>query len=99
MGFGGSSGGSFNLAGATDIALSNPTNTQVLGYNSTTSKWSNANSTNPMAGITGAKIIVTQDFTTAGTARSTSRTDVTVRWRGPVEPTNMLIGDEWYVTA
>src|SRR5690606_21515889 len=49
--------------------------------------------------VSGAKVMVTQDFTTAGTARCTSRTDVTVRWRGPVEPTNMVNGDEWYVTT
>ncbi|MGH7218658.1 MAG: hypothetical protein ACREGE_04425 [Candidatus Microsaccharimonas sp.] len=51
------------------------------------------------APVAGAKVLVTQDFTTASTARCTNRTDVTVRWRGPVEPTNMLNGDEWYVTA
>ena len=49
--------------------------------------------------VAGAKVLVTQDFTTATTPRCTSRTDVTVRWRGPVEPTNMVTGDEWYVTA
>jgi hypothetical protein len=49
--------------------------------------------------VAGALVIVAQDFTTATTARCTSRTDVSVRWRGPVEPTNMLIGDEWYVTT
>ena len=48
--------------------------------------------------VTNAKVLVTQDFTLASTPRVTSRTDVTVRWRGPVEPTQMLTGDEWYVT-
>lgn len=99
MGFGGSSGGSSSLSGASDVALNNPSDEQVLGYDSDTSKWQNVTAINPLAGISGAKVVVTQDFTTSGTARCTSRTDVTVRWRGPVEPTNMLNGDEWYVTA
>jgi len=49
--------------------------------------------------VAGAKVLVTQDFTTANTPRCTTRTDVTVRWRGPIEPTNMATGDEWYVTT
>ena len=57
-----------------------------------------AASANHFTAVPGAKVLVSQDFTNASTARCTSRTDVTVRWRGPVEPLNMLLGDEWYVT-
>lgn len=100
MGFGGSGGGgSHTLSSATDVALNNPAAAQLLGYDSVTSKWQNVNSADPLAGIVGAKLLIAQDFTTANTARCTARTDVSVRWRGPVEPTNMLLGDEWYVTG
>ena len=49
--------------------------------------------------VAGALVVIAQDFTSASTVRCTTRTDVSVRWRGPVEPTNMLVGDEWYVTT
>lgn len=39
----GGGGGSSTLAGLDDVALSNPSNGQVLKYNSTSSKWENAN--------------------------------------------------------
>lgn len=42
---GGGAGGSSTLAGDTDVAISSPTNGQVLAYNSTSGKWANA--TNP----------------------------------------------------
>ena len=42
MGFGGSSGGSSALSGASDVALNNPADTHVLSYDSSTTKWSNA---------------------------------------------------------
>jgi hypothetical protein len=99
MGFGGSGGGTSSISGASDVALNNPSDDQTLGYDSGTAKWQNVTAANPLAGISGAKMLVTQDFTNASTVRSTSRTDVTVRWRGPVEPTNMINGDEWYVTT
>lgn len=41
MGFGGGSGGSSALSGATDVALSSVADDQQLQYNSTTSKWTN----------------------------------------------------------
>lgn len=41
MGFGGGSGGSSALSGASDVALNNVADDQQLQYNSTTSKWTN----------------------------------------------------------
>jgi hypothetical protein len=41
MGFGGSSGGSSAISGASDVSLSAPANNQGLQYNSSTSKWQN----------------------------------------------------------
>lgn len=50
--------------------------------------------------VAGARVKVTQDYTTAGTARAYgSRTDVTTEWRGPVLPTNMIAGDEWTIVG
>lgn len=40
---GGGGGGSSTLAGLTDTSISSPANGQVLKYNSTSSKWENAN--------------------------------------------------------
>lgn len=97
MSFGGGSGSS-SIAGGADVTLNSPQDKDILGYNSSVSKWQNQVAPGFTA-VAGAKVLVAQDFTTAGTARCTARTDVSVRWRGPVEPTNMLIGDEWYVTS
>lgn len=42
MGFGGSSGGgSGSISASTDVALNNPTNKEVLSFDSATSKWKN----------------------------------------------------------
>ena len=41
MGFGGSSGGSSALSGATDVALNNVADDQQLQYDTATSKWRN----------------------------------------------------------
>lgn len=41
---GGGGGGSSNLADLSDVDISNPTNGQVLRYNSSTGKWKNASS-------------------------------------------------------
>ncbi len=42
MGFGGSGGGSNNIYGSTDVALSSPANNEVLTYDTNISKWKNA---------------------------------------------------------
>mgnify|MGYP004496626641 CR=1 FL=1 len=42
MGFGSGGSGGGTIAGSNDVALNNPLNQEVLAYNSSTSKWSNA---------------------------------------------------------
>jgi hypothetical protein len=64
MSFGGG-GGSSKIATAQDVALSGPTDGQVLSYNGTLAKWQNA--TNPtapvssVAGKTGAVVLAASD--------------------------------------
>lgn len=54
---GGGGGGSSTLAGLTDTSISNPSNGQVLKYNSTSGKWENAAESG--GGSTAHKIIIT----------------------------------------
>lgn len=49
MAFGGGSGSS-TIAGAADVLLSGPTDSQVLAYNSASSKWSNQTQTGAGSG-------------------------------------------------
>jgi hypothetical protein len=42
MGFGSGGSGGGSIAGSNDVALNNPGNQEVLAYNTSTSKWSNA---------------------------------------------------------
>lgn len=58
---GGGGGGSSTLAGLTDTSISSPTNGQVLKYNSTSSKWENANESGGSG--TAKQIIITCDLT------------------------------------
>lgn len=41
MGYGGAGGGSGSIASSSDVSLSNPADSQVLSYNSSTAKWRN----------------------------------------------------------
>jgi hypothetical protein len=61
MGFGGGSGGSSAIAGATDVALSSPSNSQLLQFNSATSKWQNG-------GVPGRLIELSNNVSSSGTA-------------------------------
>ncbi|MDB5163236.1 MAG: hypothetical protein JWO54_147 [Candidatus Saccharibacteria bacterium] len=47
MGFGSGGSGGSSVAGSNDVALSNPANTEVLSYDSATSKWKNAATITP----------------------------------------------------
>lgn len=62
---GGGGGGASSLPGLSDVALSSPTNNQVLTYNSGTLKWVNADSgsapVTSVAGKTGAVTLVKGD--------------------------------------
>jgi hypothetical protein len=54
MGFGGSGGGNSSISGSNDVALSGLANSQVLSYDSATSKWKNL----AIPGTTNTQIIV-----------------------------------------
>lgn len=45
MGFGGGNSGNVSISGASDVALNNPSNNQVLSYDTTSLKWKNASVT------------------------------------------------------
>lgn len=66
MGFGNSGGGSGSIASSSDVALNNPTDTQVLSYDSSISKWKNiqspAASVTSVAGKTGAVTLTKTDI-------------------------------------
>lgn len=53
MGFGGSSGGSSSISGASDAAMNNPANGEVVMYNASLGKWQNSAVTaNTVGGVT-----------------------------------------------
>jgi len=70
MSFGGGGGGG-SISGATDVALSAPTNGQVLGYNSTLAKWQNQTVT----GSVGSATPLALGSATAGVSTSAARQD------------------------
>ena len=82
MGFGGSSGGSSALSGATDVALNNPLDTHVLSFDSATTKWSNASSASiariAINAQTASYTLVLADAGKAVEITSTSATNVTI---------------------
>lgn len=65
MGFGGGSGGGGNIGSATDVALNNPSNNQVLTYDGSVGKWKNVASqsapVSSVAGKTGAVTLAKAD--------------------------------------
>ncbi|MGB4759558.1 MAG: hypothetical protein WBP26_05900 [Candidatus Saccharimonadales bacterium] len=101
MGFSGRS--SSAISSATDVALNNPSNNQILVYDGTVGKWKNAAAPGgsiDYSGLpAGTNISADYDIGSASyPARPTNRTDIIVIWRGPTEPPAMLNGDEWKVT-
>lgn len=95
MGFGGSGGGSNgNIAGSTDVALSNVANDQVLTYNTSTSKWQNkapSGGTSAITDITGNAVM----YSTNPAVRGTSDTTKVVIFITSTQPTAMLNNDIW----
>lgn len=55
MGFGGSGGSGGTIGSATDVALNNPSNNQVLTFDGTVGKWRNLNSATGFADPTTTK--------------------------------------------
>lgn len=89
MGFGGGSGGGSSVAGSSDVALSSPTNNDVLTYDSTSSKWKNAiggsgGGAVTVANLPAGSVLYARYITASSTwpARPTSRSDIMVHWIG-----------------
>ncbi len=68
MGFGGGSGGSSTIGSATDVALSNPSNGQVLAYDGSVGKWKNA------AASGGSSFTAAKDTAASGAVTLTAGT-------------------------
>ena len=85
MGFG-SSGGSSSIAGSSDVALNAPVNSDVLTYDTSTSKWKNAVAVGGAVSYATLPAWTTLTVFKSGSnwpARPTSRADIVVQWRGP----------------
>lgn len=101
-----SPGGGGGISAASDVALSNPSNNQVLTYNGSTGKWANATPSGGSPTLAtmpaGSMLVAPLDGTVntnANMARPSARTDIFFRWRSTVQPNNMISGDEWYVVS
>jgi len=80
MGFG-SGGSNASISAATDAALNNPINNEVLTYDSSTSKWTNATGGTTLVGVsarTGSYTLALSDASEAVEITSASATTVTV---------------------
>jgi hypothetical protein len=100
MGFGSGGGGSGGIAGSNDVALNNPVNTEVLSYDSSTSKWKNATT------VTQAAVDAKQDISAKGQANGYASLDGstliprTQLGSGTPDATKVLFGDgTWGVPA
>lgn len=95
MGFGGSGGGGGSIAGASDAAISGPTNGQVLSYNGTTGKWQNTAG----GGVDTSKLKAVCVY--SGSAYPTRPSGYgSVEWIGPVDPgASAQANDTWVNTA
>lgn len=79
-------GGGGGIASAADVVLSSPLDSQVLAYNSASSKWKNATMAggNPtFANLPAGTTITVAKSGGTWPARPTSRTDIVVQWKGP----------------
>jgi hypothetical protein len=93
MSFGGGGGGGGQIATAADVALSNPANGQVLSYNTTLSKWQNAN------GVTAVAVKAVCVY--SGSSYPTRPSGYgSVEFIGPVDPgAAAQTNDTWVNTA
>ena len=78
MGFGGSSGGSTTVSGASDVAMNTPIDANVLTYNSSTTKWENGGTRVTVSYQTGSYTLVMIDAGRAVEINSSSATTLTV---------------------
>lgn len=87
MGFGGSSGGgSSTVSGLNDVALSNPANSEILTFDTTSQKWKNAGLS---AGTSEVLVwrYVSGAYPTLPTTKPTGIKYLLAL--GPVQPTNV----------
>lgn len=79
----GGGGGGGSLSSQSDVVMSNPSDNQVLSYDSGTQKWINSSTPIGYADLPAGVTITV--FKSAGVwpARPTARTDLVVAWRGP----------------
>jgi hypothetical protein len=93
MGFGSGGSGGGSIASSNDVALNNPTSTEVLSYDATTSKWKNA------ATVTAAQLAAKQDVSAKGAVNgyasldSTSLVPRTQLGTGTADSASVLHGD------
>lgn len=83
MGFGGSSsGGSGSIASSTDVALNNVINNQLLGYDTTTSKWKNVSTNDALVvairSVTSSTTLILTDAMKAVEVTAASATTITI---------------------
>lgn len=88
------------ISGATDVALSNPANNQVLTYNSGVAKWQNqtaaAGGNVTIAQLPAGSVIHVLESGGSYT-RPTSRTDVRVIFIGTTDPGSTALSDDlWF---
>ena len=88
------------ISGATDVALSNPANNQVLTYNSGVAKWQNQNAAAggnvSIAQLPAGSMLYALESGGAYT-RPTSRTDIRVTFIGLSDPgSTALTNDIWF---
>lgn len=102
MGFGGSGSGSSSINGATDAAVSNPANGEVLTWDSGVAKWTNDSSAGgppTLANLPAGSTVSVYYSAGVWPARPTERTDITVQWIGATEanpPSQGVVGvDIW----
>jgi len=88
MSFGGGSGGGGSIAGSTDVALSSPTNGQVLTYDTTLGKWKNAASSGGTVTVQNLPISVPVVVNeSGGSYPNRPAYGGAIWWMGPDQPT------------
>jgi hypothetical protein len=93
MSFGGGGGGSGSIATSSDVALSGPSNGQVLGYNGTLAKWQNVSTVTPSS----VKAVCVYS---GGAYPARPSGYGSVEWIGPVDPgASAQNNDTWVNTV
>ena len=103
MSFSGSGGSGSSVSGSSDVALSNPLNSQVLTYNTSVAKWTNAT---PSAGVNPWDYGVYPRVIWNGTSWPTRSSSLPSGYSGAVEywsaadssatsPSDRVTGDIW----